>query len=293
MINFEQLNVFIAAVKHGSFSAAARALGRSHTAVGLSIGNLEDYLGVKLFDRTTKKPTLTPAGERLHSQSKVLFRQVSRIEDAVQSHLMAVEDEIVIGLDELIPFSRLENVIERVSNQFPYIRLSIVRLSRNDLKQKLSDGLIQIAITCNAESVPETFDFINLPNLEFCFICAPDSLLADMESVSNDSLLSSRQIFCHAMLDNPVLSQQAILSSDNWVASQHEDVVNMVEHGIGWAIAPKELVVRKIESGSLVSFTPEFCCTTLFVYIDLWTNNNLYQGKVEQFIVNALSKNEW
>ena len=56
--------VFVAVVENGGFSAAARKLGISKSAVSKRINQLEDHLGVRLLHRTTRKLSLTEAGER-------------------------------------------------------------------------------------------------------------------------------------------------------------------------------------------------------------------------------------
>ena len=64
MINLEQTIAFVTTVEAGSFSAAARKLNKSQSSVSIGVSNLEDELGLSLFDRQTRKPTLTKAGEK-------------------------------------------------------------------------------------------------------------------------------------------------------------------------------------------------------------------------------------
>lgn len=58
----EALTAFVEAVDCGSFSAAARRLRKSQSTISTAIANLEADLGVTLFDRATRQPTLTPQG---------------------------------------------------------------------------------------------------------------------------------------------------------------------------------------------------------------------------------------
>lgn len=73
MKGFEQFLAFAQTARHGSFSAAARDLGGTPSAVAKSVARLETTLGVKLFHRTTRQVSLTPDGERLfHRCQRVL-----------------------------------------------------------------------------------------------------------------------------------------------------------------------------------------------------------------------------
>lgn len=61
----DQLEAFVTTVKLGSFSAAARHLGKAQSRVSTAIANLETDLDVTLFDRSARLPILTPAGEEI------------------------------------------------------------------------------------------------------------------------------------------------------------------------------------------------------------------------------------
>ncbi|WP_211217128.1 LysR family transcriptional regulator [Psychromonas hadalis] len=65
MYNLEHLRMFVESAQSGSFSACARKLGKVQSAVSQGIANLEIELNTTLFDRSTRKPSLTPQGERL------------------------------------------------------------------------------------------------------------------------------------------------------------------------------------------------------------------------------------
>ncbi|MFB3104324.1 MAG: LysR family transcriptional regulator, partial [Pseudomonadales bacterium] len=64
MRRFGAIPVFVAVVENGGFTAAARTLGISKSAVSKRINQLEAHLGVRLLHRTTRKLSLTEAGER-------------------------------------------------------------------------------------------------------------------------------------------------------------------------------------------------------------------------------------
>ena len=63
--SLEQLKILLAAAESGSFSAAARKLGKAQSVVSSAIANLEIDLGLALFDRSGRYPQLTEAGARM------------------------------------------------------------------------------------------------------------------------------------------------------------------------------------------------------------------------------------
>ena len=73
------------AVDSGSFSAAARRLRKSQSTISTAIANLEADLGVTLFDRATRQPTLTPQGEQVLSYVKAILAASERLDELAVS----------------------------------------------------------------------------------------------------------------------------------------------------------------------------------------------------------------
>jgi DNA-binding transcriptional LysR family regulator len=82
MASQEVLQAFVQAATQGSFSAAARKLGRSQSTVSAAVASLEIDLNLTLFDRTTRKPTLTPAGYVMLQRAEDILAATSRLEMA-------------------------------------------------------------------------------------------------------------------------------------------------------------------------------------------------------------------
>jgi DNA-binding transcriptional LysR family regulator len=75
-VTLDQLRTFIAAAEQGSFSAAGRKLGRAQSVVSQTLANLEGRLGVTLFDRSARYPTLTEDGRALLQDAHAVADQV-------------------------------------------------------------------------------------------------------------------------------------------------------------------------------------------------------------------------
>src|SRR5471030_1806049 len=82
----DQLRVFLTVVEVGSFAGAARKLGRATSAISYTIANLEQQLGVKLFDREqTRTPVLTEAGDAILVRAKAVSTSVDDLRAMVKS----------------------------------------------------------------------------------------------------------------------------------------------------------------------------------------------------------------
>jgi DNA-binding transcriptional LysR family regulator len=99
------MSVFVRVVQAGSFSAAARALNQTPSAVSKQIGRLEDRLGARLFNRTTRRLGLTEVGAAFYERSRRILAEVEEAEQAV-SHLHAAPRG-TLRLDVPTAFGRL------------------------------------------------------------------------------------------------------------------------------------------------------------------------------------------
>lgn len=85
MNRFESLEAFTAVVERGSFSAAARTLGLTPSAISKQISHLEERLGARLFNRTTRRMHLTEAGQAFFDRAHVALEVLEEAEGAVST----------------------------------------------------------------------------------------------------------------------------------------------------------------------------------------------------------------
>ncbi len=288
MLNMDQLAAFVAAAEKGSFSAAARYLGKSQSSVSIGVNNLELDLSVTLFDRSTKYPTLTPQGERLYSQAKVLIRQAERIQSYAQEVVNEVEGELHIAIDPLVPFDVIDSALEKLAQQYPFTQIHIVKCTSQEITELLISEGIHLGLYITHKGVPDNLEFIAIEQVEWVCVCSPDSELADMNEVDNETLISKRQIACASMMQNPLLSATGKISQDIWTASDQDDMIRLVEQGIGWAFLPKQMSSEKLTAGTLIEFSPEFKKTAVHTAVDLIWKANTPIGPVMSFLLDEL-----
>lgn len=289
MLNMDQLAAFVAAAEKGSFSAAARHLGKSQSSVSIGVNNLELDLGVTLFDRSTKYPTLTPQGERLYAQAKVLIRQAERIQSYAQEVVNEVEGELKIAIDPLVPLDVIDSALEKLAQKFPYTQIHILKYNNEQITESLLSEDTHLGLHITHKGVPDNLEFIAIEQVEWVCVCSPDSELADMDEVDNETLISKRQIACESMMSNPLLSATGKISQDIWTASDQDDMIRLVEQGIGWAFLPKQMSIEKLALGTLIEFSPEFKKTRMHTAIDIIWKANAQHGPVMRFLLDELT----
>ena len=99
-MQLQDLNAFVAVAADRSFSKAAKRLHRTQPAISQAIRRLEDELGDKLFDRTSRNGALTEAGVLLREHATRLLRRAAEAEAAVRELQQVRRGRVVVGANE-------------------------------------------------------------------------------------------------------------------------------------------------------------------------------------------------
>ena len=143
MEGFGAIPVFVAVVENGGFSAAARTLGISKSAVSKRINQLEKHLGVRLLHRTTRKLSLTEAGERYFEHAAQALTAAGQAEDAVTE--LQGEPQGNLKISSPMSFGRLHvaPLIPKFLQRYPKLQIDLVM---DDQKVDLVSGGFDVAI---------------------------------------------------------------------------------------------------------------------------------------------------
>jgi len=124
-VTLGQLRAFVAAVDEGSFSAAGRRLGKTPSVVTQTIANLERQLGLKLFDRTARKPVIVGHAESLLADARRIVRDVQRLEARARSLVSGLESELSVVVDVMFPAASVTRATGAFAKAFPYTALHL------------------------------------------------------------------------------------------------------------------------------------------------------------------------
>ncbi len=125
MDNLSAMGIFVKVVNEGSFSAAARASGLTPSAVSKQVGRLEDRLGARLFNRTTRHLSLTEVGRGFYDRCCQILVDVEEAEDAVANLHAAPRGTLKLNVP--VAFGRLwiTGLIPEFMQRYPEIKLDL------------------------------------------------------------------------------------------------------------------------------------------------------------------------
>ena len=153
-LTLDQMRVLVAVADAGSFSAAARKLGRVQSAISQAIQTLETTLGVTLFDRSGKTPRLTDAGKALVGDSRALIAGAQAIRARAQSMAEDVEPELTLAVNSMLPIPLLMESLKALRVAFPLLPASVFTEALGGAEQRLRDGAARLAIYTLTPSSP-------------------------------------------------------------------------------------------------------------------------------------------
>lgn len=133
------------AARLGSFSAAARECDVSQPTVSNAIADLEDAIGARLFERSTRKLSLTPAGETLLPMIHAVLAAAVDLERQAESLKRPSRKLLRIGFSQLVGAQRLALLFEPFAKQNPEIEFIYKECSQGDMEGRLDANTIDIA----------------------------------------------------------------------------------------------------------------------------------------------------
>ena len=130
LADLNDLRFFAAVVEHGGFSAAARALGVPKSRLSKRVALLEERLGVRLLQRTTRRFAVTEVGERFDAHCRAMLEEAQAAQDAVDE--LRAEPRGIVRVS--IPISLAQTVIAHVLPdflaQYPKVQVRVVATNR-------------------------------------------------------------------------------------------------------------------------------------------------------------------
>lgn len=137
MLEFRQLKQVLALAEHRNFRSAARSLYISQPALSISIKNLEDHLGVKLFERTTKNIIPTPVGEILIANARSILKEVEFTEREMNLLSEMKKGELRIGCDPLLNELLMPEILPVLIGKYPSLQYEVLTDGFDRLKELL------------------------------------------------------------------------------------------------------------------------------------------------------------
>ncbi|NCP21242.1 MAG: DNA-binding transcriptional regulator OxyR [Flavobacteriales bacterium CG03_land_8_20_14_0_80_35_15] len=141
-----QLKYVLAVAEYRNFTIASQNCFVTQPTLSMQIQKLEEELGILLFNRKKKPIQLTPIGEKIIMQAKVIVDESSRLQDVVDQQKGYVGGEFKLGIIPTIMPTLLPMFLSVFNKNYPKVKLKIEELTTEEIIKKLTEGHLDAAI---------------------------------------------------------------------------------------------------------------------------------------------------
>lgn len=278
------IKAFLLTAKKGSFSAAAREIGVAPSVVTKRVTQLEEEIGLPLFNRTTRQLSLTLTGEKLKPR---FLNQISELEDTileVTAHDNEIEGSLRIRTPTTITSLYLGRLLSDFHARHPRINLDIMLLDRQ--VNPLEEGF-DIAVSAKTISYPNVID-VSLCSFPL-ILCSSDEYLKRRgipqhpTDLINHDCLSSLLLGRIWTFESPRGEIQVeILSKFN--VNDNCVILEAVRRGVGIAILPAYVIKKDLQTGGLIALMEGYPVSKL------WLKLMIPRIKINKPAVRALTE---
>ena len=157
-MTLQQLKYAVAIDRYRSFATAAEALGVTQPTLSGMIGKLEEELDVKLFERTSRKVTTTPAGAKLIGQARAVLMEANRIIEMVSESKGDISGEFRLAVGPSIAPYILPDFIRIYLNEYPQVILSVEEMRPEAMIKSILDSTVDAGIATTGHIVDGVFE---------------------------------------------------------------------------------------------------------------------------------------
>ncbi|MGX9313017.1 LysR family transcriptional regulator [Pantoea ananatis] len=258
--NLIAMMLFARVVELKSFTEAARVLGVSKSHISREIAGLEQRLGIRLLQRTTRRMTLTELGQAYYPFCVRMLDEMHRAEDFVQqAHQnpagnVRLQAPVTYGCQCIVP------LLNRFLRGHLHINVDLSLTDNND--ETLGDG-VDIAIVIRAHA-PRQGNFRVLSDIHWGLYAAPD-YLAQHSAISHPRLLPRHDLLMfHGPAHTAALPfrrdklRLAVDVRSRFRANNSMALLNAALAGNGIAYLPSYMVQEALTQGQIVQVLPEW-----------------------------------
>ncbi|MEH6576842.1 MAG: LysR family transcriptional regulator [Amphritea sp.] len=274
MPSLDQLEAFVTAAEQGSFSAAARRLGKVQSAISTAINNLELDTGVELFDRSSRNPVLTSPGQALLAYAKTVLQSQHEFLAHASSLSSSIEARLSLAVEQSISCHSLLSLLAEFEQRFPYIELELLDPGGSDVAELIRTGRADIGLMIEREEYTHGFSFSGMGYSRLVPVCHRDHPMVAQQPLSLAQLRSHRQLVTRSIDLADRSHERHVLSPKIWLSESPYLILEVLSSGLGWGFLHETVIQEKLASGELVALKLAYQQADILQGLDVvWTEN--------------------
>jgi DNA-binding transcriptional LysR family regulator len=256
-VQLNELTAFVAVAEHRSFTKAAAQVGISKPTMSLTINALEQRLGVRLFNRTTRNVALTVAGERLLAQIQPVLEGIDQALDSVNSFRDKPIGTLRLAVARPVAMTSIAQIVRPFLAEYPAIRLEVaLDDTHSDIVSGRFDAGIRVGLRVERDMTVLRFT----DDLRVFVVAAPTYLEHHAKPLHPKDLHSHNCILYRTPWDGSVgtwllkkgSEEVEIAVEGSYTVNDIDLIVNATLDGVGIGYIPEEMIAHHVAAGRLV-----------------------------------------
>jgi len=252
-MTIRHLKIFIAVCDCGKMSLAAEKLFIAQPSVSQAISEIEQYYGVKLFERLSKKLYITEAGESLLKYARHIVSLFEEMEEEVSSK--GKNPILKIGATITVGTCILNEVLKKFQEQNPQIKTRVFVENTDTVEDMILKSILDVGIV---EGEIKSGDIITIPIIpdELVLVCSNTHEFSELDEIEieqlqdKDFILREKGSGTRELFEKS-LEKAGVSINEKWVCNNSEAIKNAVINGHGLTVISRMLVERELESKKL------------------------------------------
>lgn len=297
MSKIEEMSSFVAVVEAGSFVAAADATGTSKTAVSRHVSNLEERLGVRLLQRTTRSLSLTDDGQTFYARAKELLESLQELESDLTARSSEPTGRLRINAPLTFGIMHLAPLWAGFAAAYPNVALDITLSDRTvDLIEEGYDLAIRIGASPHPMLVARKLASTEL------VLCASQGYLTLRGTPTHPDELRQHDVIAYSHWtggdDWTFIGPEGVhtVQTIARIRTNNGDTCRQLalEHQ-GIILQPEFLIAGDLKAGRLVPLLPDYRCPTLDIAAVYPTRKHLplKVRRMIDFLVDSFARPSW
>lgn len=240
----ESLQAFAQAAATGSFSAAARRLGKSQSTISEAISRLEVDLDVTLFVRGARQLTLTEAGSSLLSRVQDVLAASDRLLRQASQLAAGLEPKLTLVLSDAYQASQYQARLSELDERYPDLEFECFFAEHADVLDLVGQGRAHLGLLAAQAAYPPELAHASLADAaDFALFVVKGHPLSQLPRVTLEDLVRWRVLRLSSVADHPgELDDLPGSGGRCWSAPDYLLLLEMAALGFGWAALPRQLV---------------------------------------------------
>ena len=256
-MHLKSLKIFCDVVARQNFSRAADENGISQSGASQVVHQLEDYLGMKLFDRSKRPLVLTPAGEMYYDGCRKLVQRFYALEDEVRMLHKEVAGRARIASIYSVGFSHINRYVEEFLISHPKANINVEYRHPQRVYEMVENDQVDLGLVSYAKS-SRSIEVVPWREEVMVLACAPDHSLATADCIKLEQLNGCNMVAFEPDLRirREIDKALAACGSEVQIAMEFDNIETIkraVEINAGVSLLPELTVRSEITNGTLVT----------------------------------------